>query len=97
MIGSSESNTVRDLRAAVDANIGLSRHEEPAGLNATLRTLTDSVGYFEQRVSELVEQFADRLRFIDYARTFGFSNKLRSTEVPKASLSNSRVDCNAKS
>ena len=66
---------MRDLRAAVDANIGLSRHEEPAGMNATLRIVTESVGCFVQRVSELVEQFAYRFTFIDYARTLEFADE----------------------
>jgi len=77
MIGSSESNPVHDLGAAVDANIGWSWHDKSTGMNATLRILTDSVGCFEQRVSELVDQFADRIAFIEYART---RESARSTE-----------------
>jgi hypothetical protein len=74
MISNSEPNTVHDLQAAVDARAGLCRHDEAAGINAMLRILADSVCCFEQRVSELVEEFADRFSFIDSARAPEFTD-----------------------
>jgi hypothetical protein len=73
MIRNSEPNAARDLQTAVDARGGLSRQDQSAGMNATLRILADSVCSFEQRVSELVEEFSDRLTFIDFARTPEFT------------------------
>lgn len=73
MTSNSRPNTVHDLQAAVDARAGSSRHDESVGINATLRILADSVCCFEQRVSELVEEFADRFTFIDSARTPEFT------------------------
>jgi hypothetical protein len=73
MIRNSEPNAGHDLQATVEARGGLSHHDEAAGMNATLRTLADSVCCFEQRVSELVDEFADRLTFIDFARTPEFT------------------------
>lgn len=66
MTSNSESNNARDLQVAMDARAGLSRKDESAGMNATLRILADSVCRFEQRVSKLMEEFADRLTFIDF-------------------------------
>jgi hypothetical protein len=64
---------VPDVQAAVCADDRLSRQDEAAGMNATLQILADSVRCFEQRVSELVEEFADRLTFIDSLRTPEFT------------------------
>jgi hypothetical protein len=66
MMSNSKSNIVDDLQVAVDARVGLRHQDESAGMNATLRILADSVCCFEQRVSQLVEEFADRLTFIDF-------------------------------
>jgi hypothetical protein len=68
MTSNSESNNAHDLQVAVDARAGLSRQDESAGMNATLRILADSVCRFERRVSELMEEFADRLTCIDFPR-----------------------------
>jgi hypothetical protein len=73
MTSNSEANTAHDLQAAVDARVGSSRHDESVEINATLRILADSVYCFEQRVSELVAEFADRFPFIDSAPTPEFT------------------------
>jgi hypothetical protein len=76
MNGSKSSETL-DLRAAVDDTVRLRRNEESAGTNATLRVLTESVGSFEERVFDLVKQFAHRIRFIDNACTQELADGLR--------------------
>jgi hypothetical protein len=72
-----KSNETRDLRPAVSSSVGLRRREESAAMNATLRLLTDSVGSFEERVFELVQQFAHRFAFINHARTLELADEPR--------------------
>jgi hypothetical protein len=43
------------------------RNEERVGTNTTLLVLTHSVGSFEERIFELVKQFAHRFMFIENA------------------------------
>jgi ketosteroid isomerase-like protein len=80
MISCSESNTVYELHAVMHGGPRLSRHDESSetGPVQTLRSALAALS--EGRVSEVVEQFADRFTFNDRGLTLEFTDKTRLAE-----------------
>jgi hypothetical protein len=76
----SRTSEAQGLPTAADDTRGLRRIGESTEVAVTLRLLTECVGSFEERVSELVEQFGDRFTYLEHAQTQRFANDRCSTE-----------------
>jgi hypothetical protein len=76
-IGMSSTNTI----SGFGDPIGLSRHAESSEINGPRAVLRSALAALSDgRISEVVEQFADRFTFVDHALALEFEDKLRLAE-----------------
>ena len=81
MSNSSESAAARDLRTVMQGSVLLRGDDESAAVNGPQQILQSALAALsEGRVSEIVEQFADRFTFNDHALRLEFADKTHLTD-----------------